>query len=113
METVSEVLKRFNLSLDLPPEFLSIEFEGGYNRYEIEESYDEEDEDIREYIKYIFTSDYQRKKSYNGERYIEYIALLVIFVSEDYCSVSDLVQLAPGLPSVGYIYNSNGDWAQT
>ena len=113
METISEVLKRFNLSLDLTPELLSLEFEGGYNRYEIEESDDEEDEDIREYIKYIFTSDYQRKKSYNGERYIEYIALLVIFVSDEDCSVGDLIQLAPGLPGVGYIYNSNGDCAIT
>ena len=107
METVSEVLKRFNLSLDLPPEFLSIEVEGGYNRYEIEESDDEEDEDIREYIKYIFTSDYQRKKSYNGECYIEYIALLEITVSDENCSVGDCMQLAPGLPTRGCIYTKD------
>ena len=41
------------------------------------------------------------------------IALLVIFVSDEGCSVGDLIQLAPCLPGVGYIYNSNGDCAIT
>ncbi|WP_042707137.1 hypothetical protein [Methanobrevibacter wolinii] len=112
METISEVLKRFNLSLDLTPELLSLEVEGGYNKYEIEEYSDEEDEDFNEVIKYIFTFDYQRRKLEHSGKYFEYIALLVIFVSDEDCSVGDLIQLAPGLPGVG-IYNSNGDCAIT
>ncbi|MDD5959644.1 MAG: hypothetical protein PUC09_03250 [Methanobrevibacter wolinii] len=98
METVGEVLKRFNLSLDLTPELLSLEVKGGYNKYEIEE-----DEDLDEVIHYSFTSDYQRRKSYNGERYMEYIALLIITVSDEDCLVKDYIQLAPGEPGRGYI----------
>ncbi|WP_156929601.1 hypothetical protein [Methanobrevibacter wolinii] len=112
METVSEVLKRFNLSLDLTPELLSLEVKGGYNKYEIDED-DDEDEYINKSIAYIFTSDYQKDKDNTDDPNDEYIALLIISVSEDDCSVADLIQPAPGRPGMGYIYNSNGDCAIT
>ena len=98
METVREVLKRFNLSLDLTPELLSIEVEGGYNRYEVEEYDNEDNENIDDAIKYIFISDYS----------FEYIALLVICVSDENCSVGDFIQPDYDKPGMGSIYLSDG-----
>lgn len=44
---------------------------------------------------------------------MKYIALLIICVSDEECSVGDYIQFAPGLPVRRYRYKSNGDWAIT
>jgi len=56
METVREVLERFNLNIDLSEELLNLEVRGGYKTYEIEYFDDAVSDDD---VKYIFTSDRQ------------------------------------------------------
>ena len=58
METVREVLERFNLNIDLSEELLNLEVRGGYKTYEIEYFDDAVSDDD---VKYIFTSDRQFK----------------------------------------------------
>ena len=50
METVKEVLKRFNLDIDLFEGLLNLEVRGGYNTYEIEYFEDAVSDDDVKYI---------------------------------------------------------------
>jgi hypothetical protein len=95
METVKEVLKRFNLNIDLSEELLNLEVRGGYKTYETE-YFDDGD------VRYIFSSDRQFKDNDS------YFTSMLIYSSGENSTVGDYIRPELDMPPIGYIYNNQG-----
>lgn len=100
METVREVLERFNLNIDLSEELLNLEVRGGYKTYEIEYFDDTVSDDD---VKYIFTSDRQFKENNS------YFTLLEIYSSGKNSVVGDYITPDLDMPPLGQIYDYQGN----
>ncbi len=100
METVREVLKRFNLNIDLSDELLNLKVRGGYKTYEIEYFDDAVSDDD---VKYVFISD--RQIHDNGS----YIASMEITSFGKMATVGDYIQPNLDMPPIGQIYDYQGN----
>ena len=101
METVKEVLKRFNLDIDLFEGLLNLEVRGGYNTYEIEYFEDAVSDDD---VQYIFTSD--RQSDDNG---FEYFAIMEIDSFGENATVGDYIAPELDMPPMGQIFDYQGN----
>ena len=101
METVREVLERFNLNIDLSEELLNLEVRGGYKTYEIEYFDDAVSDDD---VKYIFTSDRQYDDGF------EYFAIMEIYSSGKNATVGDYIAPELNMPPMGQIFDYQGNF---